>query len=80
MTQHTSGYKVSKFISIVLRPGKKVKSDVLPEVYMVSDQAQILVKEGLLEQPESRKFLKIREPKNEVDIIPAVLHEGKQIN
>ena len=36
-----------------------------PEVYMVSDQAMAMERDNLFTSSERRKFLKIREPKNE---------------
>jgi hypothetical protein len=33
---------------------------VTPEVYMISDEGQALVRDGLIESAESRKYLKIK--------------------
>ncbi|KRX01320.1 hypothetical protein PPERSA_11767 [Pseudocohnilembus persalinus] len=76
---HQTGYKVSKFITCILRTGKQNPNDVAPEVYMVSDQAQDMERDNIFADAESRKVLKIREPKDENDIIPTVLSESKPV-
>lgn len=39
---HESGYDISNFISVILRPDEKNPNEVKPEVYMISDQGQAL--------------------------------------
>jgi hypothetical protein len=58
---HPIGVTVSKQILMVLRRDSKKGDEVIPEVYMMSDQCQSLVRDGLLLPPDDRKFLKLKE-------------------
>lgn len=44
---HESGYEVSNFITVILRPDEKNPNEVKPEVYMISDQGQALERSNL---------------------------------
>ena len=58
---HPIGVQVSKQILMVLRRDSKKGDEVIPEVYMMSDQCQSLVRDGLLLPPSDRKLLKLKE-------------------
>lgn len=60
---HPIGVEVSKQILMVLRRDSKKGDEVIPEVYMMSDQCQSLVRDGLLLPPDDRKLLKLKETK-----------------
>lgn len=76
---HESGYPFSTFITVVLRTGKDNPSEIKPEVYMVSDQAQVLEKNDVFGESERRKFMKVRETKDERDVLPSLIVSGKQV-
>lgn len=61
---HPVGIDVSKQITLVLRADNENGNTVKPEVYMVSDELQSLIRDELIDEPDSRKFLKIKKPKN----------------
>lgn len=74
--QHPCGVVVSKQITMVLRGNEQ---GVSPEVYMISDQGQSLVRDQIIESPESRKFLKIKkDEKNKFS--PKFLYMGKNVD
>lgn len=58
---HPIGVEVSKQILMVLRRDSKKGDEVIPEVYMISDQCQSLVRDRLLLPPTDRKFLRLKE-------------------
>jgi hypothetical protein len=45
-----------------MRTDKNNPNEIKPEVYMLSDQAQALEREGFFTDSGSRKMMKIREP------------------
>ena len=57
---HGSGYDISNFISVILRPDKNNPNEVHPEVYMVSDQGQALEKADLFVESGSRRKMQVR--------------------
>jgi len=59
--KHPIGVDVSKQIIMVLRRDSKKGDEVVPEVYMMSDQCQSLVRDKLLLPPDDRKLLKLKE-------------------
>jgi len=71
---HPCGYRVTKFITVVMRHSK---DEVVPDVYMVSDQCQALERDEIFTEPETRKELLVREPVETHDILPTVIVEGK---
>eukprot|EP01017_Pseudomicrothorax_dubius_P033291 TRINITY_DN4451_c0_g1_i3.p1 TRINITY_DN4451_c0_g1~~TRINITY_DN4451_c0_g1_i3.p1 ORF type:complete len:336 (-),score=77.01 TRINITY_DN4451_c0_g1_i3:127-1134(-) len=73
---HPSGYKVSKFITVTIRTRKDDTGDVVPDVYMLSDQGQALERDNILEDSDKRKMVKIRTPR-EGEILPTVIAQGK---
>jgi len=79
VVEHDSGYKVSKFITIVLRPNQTNNDEIIPDVYMVSDQAQSLEKDNVFGEPQNRKELLIREPEDINDILPTLIVESKPV-
>lgn len=74
--QHPSGIPVSKQITLVLRGNEE---GVNPEVYMISDQGQSLVRDQVIESPESRKFLKIKKDERN-KFSPKFLYQGKDVD
>jgi nuclear protein localization family protein 4 len=79
IVEHETGYKVSKFITIVLRPNKTNNDEIAPDVYMVSDQAQALEKDEVFGEPTTRKEIPVREPLDSNDILPSLVVEGKPV-
>lgn len=61
--RHATGYEISNFFTVVMRTDKNNPNDIKPEVYMLSDQAQALEREGFFTDSGSRKMMKIREPR-----------------
>lgn len=45
---------------------------------MVSDQCQALERDGCFGDSDDRKMMKIREPKDNTDIVPGILREGAE--
>lgn len=76
--RHSSGYPVSKFITIVMRQDKTNPAEVKPEVYMISDQGQTLEREGLFVDSGRRKFMKVRESKDPLDLVPTFVANKKE--
>ncbi|CAK63271.1 unnamed protein product (macronuclear) [Paramecium tetraurelia] len=77
--QHPEGCLVSKFLTVVLRTKKDNPDEVVPEVYMVSDQGQQLEQDGIFQNSERRKVLQVREAKNELDVLPSFVYNGKSV-
>lgn len=73
---HPVGIDVSKQITVVLRADNDNGNIVKPEVYMVSDEMQSLVRDRLIDEPESRKFLRIKKPENS-EFMTKFLLKGK---
>ena len=73
LTDHPSGYKVSKYATVVLKPTDDGNS--MPEAYMVSDQAQALERDNVFGDSESRRLLKKRETGKD-EILPTVMSEN----
>lgn len=71
---HPSGYKVSKFVTVVLKPTDD--GNAMPEAYMVSDQAQALERDNVFGEPESRRRLVKRKPKDR-ELLPTIMCENK---
>jgi NPL4 family len=71
---HPEGYKVSKFVTVVVKP--KGDGEIGIEAYMISDQCQALERDDVFGESESRKKMVLREPK-ENEMIPSVVMEGK---
>ena len=57
---HESGYDISNFISVILRPDEKNPGEVKPEVYMISDQGQALERANLFVESNSRRKMQVR--------------------
>lgn len=74
---HPEGYKVSKFVTVVVKP-KGDGQEIGIEAYMVSDQCQALERDDVFGNSESRKKMILREP-NENEMIPSVVMEGKTV-
>ena len=74
---HPSGYKVSKFVTVILKPTEDGNS--MPEAYMVSDQAQALERDGVFGDSENKKKLIKRKP-TEKELLPTIMCENKPVN
>ena len=83
LATHQLGFKVPKFITVVLKRNRRVtpakkdnSSEILPEVFMISDLGTAMERDGVFtkEQPEKTK-LRIRKSDNEC-IVPNVLMGG----
>jgi hypothetical protein len=57
---HESGYSISNFVTVVLRPDRENEAEVKPEVYMISDQGQALHRAGLFLDSGSRGKMKVK--------------------
>jgi nuclear protein localization family protein 4 len=71
---HPTGYKVSKFVTVVLKPTDD--GNAMPEAYMVSDQAQALERDSLFGESESRRRLVKRRAKDG-ELLPTIMCENK---
>merc|ERR1712216_830306 len=74
--QHYSGYRLSTFLTCMVRPNPEAGGEPEPTVFMVSDQATSMVRDGLLGQSQDPKRCTLRE-KMEHEILPIVLESGK---
>lgn len=59
--KHPIGVDVTKQVLMVLRRNEKKGDQVIPEMYMISDQGQSLVRDKLLLPPTDRKHLKLKQ-------------------
>ena len=58
---HSTGYKLSNFFTILIRPNKKDKNLIEPQVFMISDQGQALQAANLFEpNPFNPKKMKLK--------------------
>lgn len=57
---HESGYDISNFVTVVLRPDPHNETEVKPEVYMISDQGQALHHANLFADSGSRSKMRVR--------------------
>jgi len=73
---HPSGYKVSKFITVVVKPKENTACDI--ECYMISDLCQALERDGLLGDSRNKKEMTIRKPKKN-EMISSVYMESKPV-
>ena len=74
--EHPDGYKVSKFVTVIVE--QKENEEIGVECYMVTDQCQALEKDNVLGDSKDPKKMVIREPKRE-EAMPAVLREGQGV-
>ncbi len=74
---HPEDYKVSKFITVVVKP-RGDGSETGLECYMISDQCQALERDSIFGESESRKKMVLREG-DENEIIPSVVKGGKSV-
>jgi nuclear protein localization protein 4 homolog len=65
---------------VVLRPKKDNPEEVIPEVYMVSDQFQQLEMDEVFTESGRRKVLQVRQSLHSTDIIPNFIYEGKSVS
>ena len=71
---HPSGYRVSKFVTVVLKPTED--GNAMPEAYMVSDQAQALERDGAFGDSDNRKKLVKRRPVGK-ELLPTIMCENR---
>lgn len=76
LVDHPDGYKVSKFVTVVVE--QKDDNQIGVECYMASDQCQALERDNVLGDSKDPKKMVIREPKRE-EAMPAVLREGSGV-
>ena len=77
--KHPIGLDVSKQITIVLRCDAAKNNQVAPEVYMISDQCQSLVRDQLIDQPDNPKTLRIKQAKDH-SFNTNFLYQGKTVD
>lgn len=68
---------MSKHITIVLRADNNNNNEVKPEVYMVSDECQSLIRDDLIKEGDTRKLLKIKKPEQQKNFSTKFLYNGK---
>lgn len=74
---HPEGVKVSKFVTIVVKPkGDTGESGI--DWYMVSDLCQALERDNIFGNSEENKMMVVREPE-ENEMVPAIIKEGKTV-
>lgn len=73
---HTSGYPISNFVTVVVRPKENMESEI--ECFMVNDMCQALERDGIFDNCDDKKKMKIRESKGS-EVIPTVLMEDKPV-
>jgi nuclear protein localization protein 4 homolog len=73
---HESEYKVSKFITVAVKPRENNEADL--ECYMVSDLCQALERDGVLGDSEYHKEMKVRKP-NKNEVMPTVYMENRPV-
>ena len=73
-TVHPSGYKVSKFVTVVLKPTED--GNAMPEAYMVSDQAQALERDKVFGDAETRRRL-VKRKVDEKTLLPTIMCENR---
>lgn len=75
--EHPEGVRVSKFVTIVVKPkGDRGESGL--DCYMVSDQCQALERDGVFGHSDDNKLMKVRQPE-ENEMIPNIIKEGKTV-
>lgn len=75
--KHTSGYYVSKFITVMCKP--KNDGSITLDCCMVSDTFQALVRDNIIGDCVDKKFIPLRKPeKNE--ILPDIFQESKKVD
>ncbi len=75
---HPDGYKVSKYVTVVVQMEDASKDAVGVEAYMASDLCQALERDQVLGDSQNPKKMVIREPKSN-ESMPAVLQEGAPV-
>ena len=78
-TVHTTGYKVSKFISVLVKP-KNENLECELECYMVSDLAQSLERDSIFEDSSSKKLMQVKRAKNKNEVWSTVYMENKEVS
>lgn len=75
---HPHGYKVSKWITVVVRPQKE---GVMPEAYMASDLAQALERDRVFGYSDVRSAVTKRVlAEDEDEILPSIIQEGRDVS
>lgn len=76
--QHSTGYRLSNFFTVLVRPGKVERSVVEPEVFMVSDQGQAMQAASLF-LPNPKDPAKMRLRASEGELLPSVYEGGRKV-
>jgi nuclear protein localization family protein 4 len=72
LTVHPSGYKVSKFVTVVVKPKEE---GIAPEAYMVSDQAQALERDDIFGDSSHVRRL-VKRPGKPSELLPTIMCEN----
>jgi nuclear protein localization family protein 4 len=73
--EHYTGYRKSCFVTCMIKPGA---NNQMTSAYMVSDQLQAMVRDGILGEPTEPSRLRFREA-GENEVMPATLESGKDM-
>ncbi len=79
LTIHPSGYKVSKFITVVVKP-KNESLECELECYMVSDLCQALERDGLFDDSPDKNKMKVKKSKQKNEVLSTVYMESKEVD
>lgn len=79
VTVHPSGYKVSKFITVVVKP-KNENLECELECYMVSDLCQALERDGLFEDSTEKNKMQVKKAKQKNQVLSTVYMESKEVS
>jgi nuclear protein localization family protein 4 len=79
ITVHPSGYKVSKFITIIVKP-KNENLECELECYMVSDLCQSLERDGLFEDSSEKTKMQVKKKKQKNEVLSTVYMESKDVS
>lgn len=74
--EHETGYKISRFITVVVKPKDNNETEL--ECYMVSDLGQAIERDGVLVHSDIQKIAKARQAKKG-EIVPTVYMENKPV-
>lgn len=75
MVTHPSGYKISRFITVAVKPNEKNECEI--EAYMISDLGQALERDNIFADSNNKKLMQVRKQKKN-EIVSSVYVEGKQ--
>jgi nuclear protein localization family protein 4 len=73
--EHYTGYRKSCFVTCLVKPDADNR---MTQAYMVSDQLQAMVRDGILAEPTEPSRLRYREAAPD-EVMPATLESGKDV-